>query len=140
MSDLESEVERLRAAIRRHRDSRADDRCWMDDEELYAALGDAVPCDRRVGDKLAMLQNCARFIERRCEGGYWPSYVELEAEIKRLEETAEKYYQAMQHLRAQKLPHGRCEPREARACTRCNAADDLEALVNAYKGRPIVPA
>jgi hypothetical protein len=31
-----------------------------------------------------MLANCARFIERRCEGGGWPSYAELETEITRL--------------------------------------------------------
>jgi hypothetical protein len=27
-----------------------------------------------------MLRNCERFIDRRCEGGQWPTYVELEAE------------------------------------------------------------
>jgi hypothetical protein len=31
-----------------------------------------------------MLANCARFIDRRCEGGGWPSYRELEAERDRL--------------------------------------------------------
>jgi hypothetical protein len=30
------------------------------------------------------LANCARFIDRRCEGGGWPSYRELEAERDRL--------------------------------------------------------
>lgn len=74
----------LRAAIRTHRDQKADDRCIEDDDRLYAALGDGIKCDRRVGDKAAMLANCQRFIENRCEGGEWRSYAELEAENARL--------------------------------------------------------
>jgi HEPN domain-containing protein len=77
---LREERDRLRAAIAKHRSQKADDRCIEDDDELYAALGDGVKCDRRVGDKAAMLANCKRFIERRCEGGHWPSYAEVEAE------------------------------------------------------------
>lgn len=75
---------RLRDAIRAHRSQKADDRCIEDDDRLYEALGDGVKCDRRVGDKQDMLINCARFIEKRCEGGGWPSYVKLEAEVERL--------------------------------------------------------
>jgi len=82
---LLAEVERLREAIFRHREQKADDRCIEDDDRLYAALGDGIKCDRRVGDKEAMLRNCARFIDRRCEGGGWPSYAELEAENARLQ-------------------------------------------------------
>lgn len=67
----------LEAAIKSHRSQRADDRCIEDDDRLYAVLGDDIKCDRRVGDKEAMLKNCARFIERRCEGGQWPSYASL---------------------------------------------------------------
>lgn len=73
------EISRLRAAILDHHAQKADDRCIEDDDRLYAAAG-LPPCDRRVGDKVAMLANCKRFIERRCEGGHWPSYRELEAE------------------------------------------------------------
>jgi hypothetical protein len=85
---LEKEIEHLREArkradvlenaIKKHRAQVADDRCQFDDDELYAALGDGVKCDRRVGDKQEMLRNCGRFIENRCEeGGPWPSYAEL---------------------------------------------------------------
>ena len=63
----------------RYADQKADDRCWMDDQDLYLRLGDGQAGDNRVGDKAAMLENCARFIERRCLGGHWPTYVELEA-------------------------------------------------------------
>jgi GNAT superfamily N-acetyltransferase len=79
-----AELKRLRAAIVTHRSQKADDRCIEDDDRLYRALGDGIGCDRRVGDKDAMLDNCARFILQRCEGGGWPSYVELEAAISAL--------------------------------------------------------
>lgn len=80
--DLKAEIRRLRAAIRDHRDQRADDRCVEDDDRLYAALGDGIKCDRRVGDKAQMLKNCERFIRRRCENGYWPTYQQLEEFVK----------------------------------------------------------
>ena len=83
--ELHEELERLRAAIRKHRAQKADDRCVEDDDELYAALGDGILCDRRVGDKEAMLRNCARFIERRTTGGGWPTYAEIEARLALLE-------------------------------------------------------
>lgn len=91
---LRTENERLRDAIKTHRDQKADDRCIEDDDRLYAALGDGIKCDRRVGSKEAMLANCQRFIERRCEGGGWPTYAELEAENARLrswEESARQF-------------------------------------------------
>ncbi len=67
-------------AVKEHHDQKADDRCWLDDAKLYVSFGlDAV--DNRVGDKAAMLENCKRFIDRRCEGGHWPSYVELETQL-----------------------------------------------------------
>ncbi len=78
---LEQEVARLRAAIAEHRAQKADDRCWLDDLKLYAVLDDEVEPDNRVGDKYLMLANCARFIDRRCEGGEWTSYIELEREL-----------------------------------------------------------
>lgn len=78
---LIAEVRRLTEAINTHRSQKADDRCIEDDDRLYEALGDGIKCDRRVGDKAAMLANCQRFIEKRCEGGGWPSYAELEAEV-----------------------------------------------------------
>lgn len=81
--ELESEVQGLRAAIQRHYNERGDDRCWMDDDKLYAAAG-LPPCDRRVGNKEEMLANCARFIERRCEEGGWPTYRELEEQVNQL--------------------------------------------------------
>lgn len=71
------------SAVKEHHSQKADDRCWMDDDKLYAACG-LRAVDRRVGDKQAMLENCKRFIDRRYEGGHWPTYAELEAEVARL--------------------------------------------------------
>ena len=76
---------RLREAVAWHHGQKADDRCIEDDDRLYAAAG-LPPCDRRVGDKTAMLENCKRFIERRCEGGGWPSYAELELQMNQLKD------------------------------------------------------
>lgn len=84
LEKAEAEVERLRAAIVRHHSQKADDLCWMDDNELYAAAG-LPPRDNTVGDPEAMLANCKRYIAQRCQnGGPWKSYAELEAEVERL--------------------------------------------------------
>lgn len=80
-------VQRLQDAIRTHRSQKADDRCIEDDDRLYAALGDGIKCDRRVGNKLEMAANCLRFIQNRCEEGGWPSYAELEKERDHLKMT-----------------------------------------------------
>lgn len=81
LAALADEVERLHAAIIDHRAQRGDDRCWTDDQKLYAVLGDGDQGDNRVGDKAAMLKNCDRFLTNRCEGGGpWKTYAELEAE------------------------------------------------------------
>lgn len=82
---LQCRVVELENAIRSHRSQRADDRCIEDDDRLYAVLRDGIKCDRRVGSKEEMLANCKRFIERRCEGGGWPTYAELEAKIQEQE-------------------------------------------------------
>lgn len=83
MATPEEELRELKAAVARHYAQKADDRCWMDDDELYQAAG-LPTADTQVGDKEAMLANCRRFIDRRCTGGHWPSYRELEEEIARL--------------------------------------------------------
>lgn len=72
---------RLRAAIVKHRDQRADDRCYLDDDELYEVLGDGIAVDRTMPPKEAHLANCARFYDRRCEGGEWITYQELEEKL-----------------------------------------------------------
>jgi hypothetical protein len=60
---------------------RGDDICKDDIDIIYQACGLPIP-EREVGDKKAMLKNCERFIETKCSGGAWKSYVELEEEIR----------------------------------------------------------
>lgn len=80
VEEFRAERDKLRAAIADHHSQKADDRCFLDDDKLYEAAG--LPAvDRRVGDKEAMLKNCARFLDKRCEAGGWPTYRELEQQI-----------------------------------------------------------
>ena len=52
------EVEKLMAAIRKHRDYRGDDRCFQDDAELYAVLPEG---DTRPHSETAVtIENCQR--------------------------------------------------------------------------------
>jgi hypothetical protein len=81
ISRLCDALEYTRDAIRTHRSQHLDDRCWMDDQELYAVLGDGDLGDNSTPDKAKMLENCSRFIDQRCKPGEWKSYQELEAEV-----------------------------------------------------------
>jgi hypothetical protein len=84
-------VSQLEAAIRTHRDQHADDRCWLDDQELYKVLNDGNLGDNRVGNKEEMLKNCSRYLDKRCSGGNWKSYAELEAENAKLRKQLDDY-------------------------------------------------
>lgn len=90
-------IKELEEAIRTHRSQKADDRCIEDDDRLYAVLKDGIKCDRRVGDKAQMLANCALFIERRCQGGGWPTYKELENQKNRLRTMVERLNEYAKH-------------------------------------------
>lgn len=57
------ENERLAQAIREHRDARGDDRCWLDDETLYASLPEGFKPPER--DASVELNLCRRYIESR---------------------------------------------------------------------------
>ncbi len=58
-------IAQLEAAIRKHRSQKLDDRCWLDDEELYSALDDGVKADTALPPKETFLSNCNRFWECR---------------------------------------------------------------------------
>lgn len=76
----------LVAAIRKHRDQRGDDRCWLDDAELYRVLGGEPfePKDCALPDPEKMLANCQRFIASRHPDGV--PYISEQREIQRLRE------------------------------------------------------
>jgi hypothetical protein len=62
---MEIRIEELEGAIRKHRDERGDDRCWMDDVELYAVVGDTTQPDFTLPPRAEFLGNCARFFDCR---------------------------------------------------------------------------
>lgn len=82
-------IAELEAAIRKHRDYRGDNRCWLDDEELYSVLPEGyTPPEREVAVEK---ENCDRFIcNRRNPATVYVSPQEeidrLTAEVVRLEE------------------------------------------------------
>lgn len=62
MTDVDK-VAMYEAAIRSHRDARGDDRCWLDDEELYKTLPEGYTPPKR--DTCVELENCIRFVKTR---------------------------------------------------------------------------
>lgn len=61
-----SQADEYKQAIKVHRSQRLDDRCWIDDYDLYAVLGDEPhEVDTRLPPKEEFMQNCARFHECR---------------------------------------------------------------------------
>jgi len=82
--NYEQEYNRLLEAIRKHRDQRADDRCWLDDIELYKELPEGVAdADLRLPPPLEMMSNCLRYIG--CRQNPDETYVSSQREIERLE-------------------------------------------------------
>jgi ribosomal protein S27AE len=84
--ELQEEIDKLRAAIIKHRDQRGDDRCWLDDLDLYAVLDDGVQADNSMPPREGFLANCARYYDNRCRAGNWTTYQELEQKIGELSE------------------------------------------------------
>jgi hypothetical protein len=87
-----AEIERLRDGIRRHRDAEGDDRCWLDDRDLYEllpeGLADHAPALPPRGE---FLRSCERYWEQRSDGRVLPgcrTIAQLEAEIERLRAAA----------------------------------------------------
>lgn len=80
--ELLESIKTLRNAIRKHRDQKGDDRCWLDDLELYKALPEGVAdADLRLPSPEKMLENCKRFIQCRHTG---TDYVSEQREIETL--------------------------------------------------------
>lgn len=115
---LRVERDKLQAAITEHAQQKADDRCWLDDIGLYSAAGVSHLADNQVGDKTAMLKNCERYIERRCAGGKWPTYAELEAELARIDAVMARRPALDKPTRAENIEH---------AIATAKLADDLKA-------------
>lgn len=75
------ELATLATAIRKHRDQRGDDRCWMDDVELYQTLPEGYTPPAR--DSTVELKLCEKFIACRHNPG--TEYVSPQRRIEDLE-------------------------------------------------------
>jgi hypothetical protein len=89
IDDVVTKLDILRAGIRKHRDQKGDDRCWMDDEELYKLLPEGY--EAPVRDSSVELKQCELYIKCRHNPG--TEYVspqrrieELEARVRELED------------------------------------------------------
>jgi len=79
-----TDLEQLRAAIRAHRDTRGDDRCWRDDATLYAVLPEGYTPP--ATDTAVELERCRQFIASRQHPA--TVYVSPQRRIEELEATA----------------------------------------------------
>lgn len=77
----ETRIKELEDAIKKHRAQKLDDRCWLDDQELYAVLKDGDLGNNSTPPMDKMLENCKNFLTKRCNpSNKWKSYQELEKE------------------------------------------------------------
>ena len=76
----------LESAVRKHRDQRGDDRCWLDDQELYKVLGDNDLGNNSLPPKDKFLKNCENYYNKRCKNADWPSYQQLEEKLNKIKE------------------------------------------------------
>jgi hypothetical protein len=86
-------IARLEGAIRRHRDYRGDDRCHLDDFELYAALDDGAEPDLTLPPREEFLASCERYWSQRrtgtCIAGL--TIAQLEADVEQLRADRDKW-------------------------------------------------
>lgn len=79
--ELQTRIDMLEGAIRKHRDQHGDDRCWMDDEELYRVLPEGYMPP--VRDSSVELKMCERFIA--CRHNPATKYLSPQRRIEELE-------------------------------------------------------
>lgn len=64
--EANKEIDRLREAIRDHRDQKRHDRCWLDDLALYAVLPEEPPADAgELPGRSEFLLGCERYYDLR---------------------------------------------------------------------------
>jgi hypothetical protein len=88
------ELKDLRDVIRSHRDVKGDDRCWMDDADLYAALPEGYTPPAR--DTSVELANCERYIASRQNPA--TVYISPERRIETLEEQVGEAFGIVQSI------------------------------------------
>lgn len=81
---VERQANDLAAAIRKHRDQRGDNRCWLDDLELYRVLGEPIDeAEFALHCPEEMIKNCTQYIASRQPDGV--PYVSPQRRIEVLE-------------------------------------------------------
>ena len=85
VTEYERRIAILENAIRKHRDERGDDRCWMDDAVLYKTLPEGFTPP--VRDSSVELKMCEQYIA--CRHNPATEYVSPQRKIEQLE--AENY-------------------------------------------------
>ncbi len=91
----DSDAVRLANAIRRHRDQRGDDRCWLDDEELYRELPEGYQPPQR--DSCVELEMCRKYIASRHNKN--TIYVSPQRRIEELERTINSIKQIVEEVK-----------------------------------------
>ncbi|HLC52149.1 MAG TPA: hypothetical protein VJI98_02800 [Candidatus Nanoarchaeia archaeon] len=66
VKQLKQEIIKLHETIRRHRDAKGNDRCWLDDVELYQLLPEGQEAEFTLPEKNEFLKNCEIYWENRC--------------------------------------------------------------------------
>lgn len=63
---LRTYIAKLEAAIRKHRDARGHNRCWLDDQELYSVLPETIDTkDFKLPPKDEFLKECTKYHQDR---------------------------------------------------------------------------
>jgi hypothetical protein len=69
LKELQDEVMKLRLGIRKHRDQKGDENCWLDDQfYLYGMLPEKLKVDQELPPKPLMMLNCSRYYDCRKAG------------------------------------------------------------------------
>ena len=77
--ELQDEIMKLRGGIRKHRDQKGDDNCWLDDQfYLYGLLPENMGADPQLPDKELMMVNCSRYYDCRKAGKLYIPLTSLE--------------------------------------------------------------
>lgn len=91
---LIKEVLELRSAVRKHRDEKGHDRCWLDDMELYKALPEGVAdVNLQLPPEKEFLANCKRFYDSRKDPN--------ESFLKQIEQSLENVLENGYEIKAQ---------------------------------------
>lgn len=93
-------INKLENAIREHRDQKGDDRCWLDDRDLYAVLPEGNKDISSLPPAEEFLGNCKRFHASRQPGGqeYISSQRRIDELEKRIKEMAQDWSEDHTHV------------------------------------------